>query len=294
MLLSMTGFGESHLQEDGCSVAVEIRTVNSRYLKAIVRVPEGYSSLEPLVEAGVRKKIKRGTVHAGVRVERVPSADDYQINEAVLAGYRQQIEQLSDRFGMTQPVGWQSLLALPGVVDEQSSREVRAADDWPLIERALNEAMGRVSHMREQEGQAMAVDLTANCDVIRKQLKHVEQRLPHVVEAYRTRLMERLNALLAEHDATAEPADVIREVGLFADRGDISEEIVRLRSHLDQFAKIMKQSDGAGRKLDFVTQEMFREANTIGSKANDAEIAQRVVEIKASVERMREMIQNVE
>jgi uncharacterized protein (TIGR00255 family) len=115
-----------------------------------------------------------------------------------------------------------------------------------------------------------------------------------VVEAYRTRLAERLNAWLSEHDVSLEPGDLIREVGIFADRSDISEEVVRLRSHLEQFAKIMRQTDSAGRKLDFVTQEMFREVNTIGSKANDTEIARHVVEIKAMIERVREMIQNIE
>jgi uncharacterized protein (TIGR00255 family) len=275
-------------------VAVEIRTVNSRYFKLVSRMPEGYSSLETLVDVAIRQNIKRGTVTVGVRVERLPSPDDYQINEAVLTGYRQQIGRLSEQLDLAGPVGWQSLLMLPGVVDEESAREVRAADDWPLIEQAVNQAMERVARMRQEEGRAMAADLTANCLAIRQLLDQVEVRAPLVAEAYRTRLTDRVNTLLREHDLTIEPTDLIREVGIFSDRGDISEEIVRLRSHLDQFAKIMKQAESAGRKLDFVTQEMFRETNTIGSKSNDTEIAQQVVEIKALIERVREMIQNVE
>jgi len=183
---------------------------------------------------------------------------------------------------------------LPGVVDERSAREVRAEEDWPRIEQLLGRAMDRVSEMRRQEGEAMAKDLAANCDAIRGQLEKVELKAPTVAESYRTRLTERLNVWLRDHDITVEAADVVREVGIFADRCDISEEIVRLRSHLDQFGEILGQSESAGRKLEFITQEMFRETNTIGSKANDAEIAQHVIEVKACIERMREMIQNVE
>jgi uncharacterized protein (TIGR00255 family) len=273
---------------------VEVRTVNSRYFKAVIRVPEGYSSLESLVEASVRQRIKRGTVTVAVRIERLSSPEDYQINEALLAGYQQQIGQLAERLGLPQPVGWDSLLALPGVVEERSARDVPAADDWPRIERLLDDAMDRVAQMRSQEGLAMAEDLVVNCNTIRVQLEQIQRRAPLVADGYRTRLTERLNALLDQHDVTVEPADVVREVGIFAERCDVSEEIVRLRSHLDQFARIMKQPESTGRKLEFVTQEMFRETNTIGSKANDAEIAQYVVEIKACVERMREMIQNIE
>jgi uncharacterized protein (TIGR00255 family) len=294
MLLSMTGFGEAHLEEDGLSLAVEIRTVNSRYFKAVIRLPEGYSSLESNVDSTVRQRIKRGTVTVVVRIERKACPDDYQINDAVLGGYRQQIGRLSERLGLPEAVGWDSLLGLPGVVDERSAREVRAEEDWPRIEQLLGRAMGRVAEMRQQEGRAMAEDLAANCQAIRCQLEKVEQRAPAVAESYRTRLTDRLNVFLRDHDITVDAADVVREVGIFADRCDISEEIVRLRSHLEQFIEILQQPESAGRKLEFITQEMFRETNTIGSKANDAEIAQHVIEVKACIERMREMIQNVE
>ncbi len=140
----------------------------------------------------------------------------------------------------------------------------------------------------------MGRDLHANCQAIAADLDQIEQRAPLVVEAYRKRLMERLNKLLEEFGLEIQPADVVREVGLFTDRSDISEEIVRLRSHLQQFDAIARTEQGNGRKLEFVIQEMLRETNTIGSKANDAEIARHVVEIKTAIERMREMIQNVE
>jgi uncharacterized protein (TIGR00255 family) len=148
--------------------------------------------------------------------------------------------------------------------------------------------------MRAEEGAAMAADLHANCQAITRSLDSVDDRAPLVVEAYGRRLTERLNKLLDQYPVSIDPADVVREVGIFADRSDISEEIVRLRSHLRQFDSTACGEESNGRKLEFLIQEMLRETNTIGSKANDAEIARHVVEIKTAIERMREMIQNVE
>jgi uncharacterized protein (TIGR00255 family) len=165
---------------------------------------------------------------------------------------------------------------------------------WPVIEGVLAEALLKLAKMRQEEGAAMAADLTANARAIAADLSAVERRAPQVVEAYRARLLDRLKGLLADLGVQIQPADVVREVGIFAERSDISEEIVRLKSHLEQFATVMAERDSQGRKLDFVIQEMFRETNTIGSKANDAEIARHVIEMKTAIERMREMIQNVE
>jgi uncharacterized protein (TIGR00255 family) len=158
----------------------------------------------------------------------------------------------------------------------------------------LTEALGRLTQMRVEEGRSMASDLSENLRTIARELESVEARAPLVVEAYRSRLTERLNKLLAEVGVRVETADVVREVGMFAERSDIAEEIVRLRSHLEQFAAVMDAAESQGRKLEFLTQEMFRETNTIGSKANDAALARHVIEMKTAIERMREMIQNVE
>ncbi len=154
--------------------------------------------------------------------------------------------------------------------------------------------MANLAHMRTDEGRAMAADLAANCRTIAAGLNEIERRAPLMVDAYRTRLEERMKKILAEFQVELNAGDLIREVSLMADRGDISEEIVRLKSHLDQFDQIMALPESSGRKLEFLTQEMFREANTIGSKANDVEIAKQVIEIKTAIERIREMIQNIE
>ena len=294
MLLSMTGHGEAHLQGNGASIAVEVRTLNSRYFKLTVRAGEGYASWEPRIEAVVRQRVRRGTVQVSVRVDREVTPDRYQLNTAVLAGYRRQLESLNDQLHVERAIRLESLLALPGVVDEHATESSDLETDWPLMEETLQQALTNLDNMRREEGRVMTDDLRANCQSIVTELEQISDRAPWVADAYRTRLAERLNKLLHDYDQQVEPADIVREVGTFAERSDISEELVRLRSHIDQFLGFALLPESSGRKLDFLTQEMFREANTIGSKANDAEIAGHVVEIKSLIERMREMIQNVE
>jgi uncharacterized protein (TIGR00255 family) len=291
----MTGFGESHCQQDELAVAVEIRTINNRYFKLAVRTSEGYASLEPLVEAVVRNVIHRGTIQVNVRVDRKRSPEDYRINVDVLDRYRRQLIALVRNWNAAAAdPSLESLLPLPGVIDDASGAAVDATADWPVIERTVQTALENLGQMRRTEGQAMAVDLAANCRASLASLEQIERRTPVVVEEYRSRLFERLKKTLSELQVALDPADLIKEVCLFADRSDISEEIVRLRSHLEQFQASMELTESVGRKLDFLTQEMFREANTIGSKANDVEIARCVIEIKTAIERIREMIQNIE
>jgi len=290
----MTGHGEAQHQQDGVAVAVEVRTVNNRYLKTSFRTSEGYGSLEPQIETIVRRHIRRGSVQVNVRIDREPSPDDFRLNEVVLTGYRQQLEAFCSRAGFSDSIRLDSLLMLPGVIDESNRRHSNVEADWPLVEQTVSAALENLSRMRAEEGAAMAADFHTNCEVIADGLGEIENRAPLVVEAYRRRLTERLNRLLEEYEISVEAADVVREIGIFADRSDISEEIVRLRSHLKQFDTILNDRESNGRKLEFLIQEMLRETNTIGSKANDAEIARHVVEIKTAIERMREMIQNVE
>ncbi|HEY2827996.1 MAG TPA: YicC/YloC family endoribonuclease [Pirellulales bacterium] len=294
MLLSMTGFGEAHQQANGLAAVVEVRTINNRFFKFTMRAGEGYSALESRVESLVREHIKRGTVQVSVQVDRNTSPEDYSINESVLEGYRQQLQKLQDRAGIKQDVPLQSFLTLPGVVKERLSDPSQAEADWPAIEKTLKAALGQLDKMRREEGQAMASDLAANCRTIAAELKQIAVRAPSVVDAYRVRLEDRVRAALEEHKLVLNPSDLVREIAIYAERSDISEEIVRLESHLQQFEQIMASPESAGRKLEFVTQEMLREVNTIGSKSTDVEIARHVIEIKATIERLREMIQNVE
>ena len=290
----MTGFGEARCQCDGRAVAVEVRTINSRYLKLSTRLSEGYASLESQVEAVVRERVRRATIQLNVRIDRARSVEDYKIDVNVLDSYRRQLLALNREWNLAEEVSLGSLLMLPGVVREEFAARCDPARDWPLVQETLEKALGNLDQMRREEGRTMSVDLLANCRAAAACLAQIEARAPSVVESYRTRLAERLQRTLAELDVALQPADIIKEVSLFADRSDISEEIVRLRSHFEQFEAIVAAAESSGRKLDFLTQEMNREANTIGSKASDVEISRQVIEIKCAIERIREMIQNVE
>ncbi|MEK6249398.1 MAG: YicC family protein, partial [Planctomycetales bacterium] len=293
LLLSMTGFGESCSQGEQLSATVEVRAVNNRYLKINTRFMEGIGGQEAKIDALVREHVKRGTVHVNIRLEHTNRTNAFRLNEDVLDGYCQQLEDFHDRHHMTEPVAVESLLGLPGVIDETNWRS--ASDElWSRVETALTAALQELSNMRRSEGTAMAVDLLSNVNTISEQVGQIETRAPSVVESYSRRLNERIVKLMAEHDIQTDSVDLIREVGMFAERCDISEEVVRLNSHIQQFRAAMDSGESAGRRLEFVTQEMFRETNTIGSKANDTEISKNVIEIKTAIERIREMVQNVE
>jgi len=294
MLLSMTGFGEARSHTDSLTVAVEVRCINSRYVKISTRMTEGFAVLEARVESAVRKRVRRGTIQVNVRVDRLHAPDDYRVNAEVLKAYRSQLEAVARLLGSEETVRLESLLMLPGVVSEDADHDADAEQHWPAIEQTLSTALTQLDRMRSEEGRAMAADLRANCLAASARLAEVERRAPLVIENYRERLRERLSKSLAGHGVSIDVSELLREVSLFADRSDISEEMVRLRSHLEQFLATMEEPESSGRKLEFLTQEMVRESNTIGSKANDVEIARYVIEIKTAIERIREMIQNVE
>jgi len=294
MLLSMTGFGEARSHTDSLTVAVEVRCINSRYVKISTRMTEGFAVLEARVESAVRKRVRRGTIQVNVRVDRLHAPDDYRVNAEVLKAYRSQLEAVARLLGSEETVRLESLLMLPGVVSEDADHDADAEQHWPAIEQTLNTALTQLDRMRSEEGRAMAADLRANCLAASASLAEVERRAPLVIENYRERLRERLSKSLAGHNVSIDVSELLREVSLFAARSDISEEMVRLRSHLEQFLATMEEPESSGRKLEFLTQEMVRESNTIGSKANDVEIARYVIEIKTAIERIREMIQNVE
>jgi uncharacterized protein (TIGR00255 family) len=290
----MTGFGEARGQSNGVAVTVEVRTINSRHLKLSYRTSEGYQALEPEVEAVTREIVRRGTVQINLRVERPASGEDFRINTAVVENYRRQLAAYTGRSEWNDPDDLRMLLALPGSVDERRSADLDAREDWPAIEPVLREALRALSKMRAEEGVALAADLAHNGRLILESLDAITKRAPDVVQSYQSRLTQRVEQALSELNVTVEPADLLREVALFADRSDISEEIVRLRSHLQQYEAALMLPESSGRKLEFIAQEMGREINTIGSKANDAEISKLVVEIKTALERIREQIQNVE
>jgi uncharacterized protein (TIGR00255 family) len=297
VLLSMTGYGEARYQSEQLSLSIELRAVNNRYLKLTVRAPEPFNFLEPEFEKVLRRSVRRGTILLTLRCKRDANPLDYEINATALRSYLNQLRGLQSQLGLSEFSGEAILaqaLVLPGVVPEPGTGSFNSEEDWPVVERVLVEAIGRLQAMRREEGRAMADEFLTYRDQIRAQLASIRQRAGGVVEAHRDRLHERVRALLSELDIKIDRNDLIREVSIFAERSDIAEEIVRLASHLDQFQDIMNEPESPGRKLEFLTQEMFREANTIGSKASDVEISRHVVEIKGTLEKIRELVQNVE
>lgn len=297
MLLSMTGYGEARHQGDGLNLTIELRSINNRYLKITVRAPEPYNLLEPEFEKILRRSVRRGTVQVHVRCDRQYAPQDYRVNTVALRSYLDQLRAVGAELGFGDAgAGGQLLaqaLALPGVVAEPGSVALDP-DEWPIFVKVLEAAAGKLQAMRREEGRAMAQELLAYRDQIAAELAHIRARAPAVVTAYRDRLHERVRGLLSELDVALDRNELIKEVSIFAERSDVAEEVVRLASHLDQFQEILNEPESPGRKLEFLTQEMFREANTIGSKASDVAISRHVVEIKGTLEKIRELVLNVE
>jgi uncharacterized protein (TIGR00255 family) len=296
VLFSMTGYGEASYQSDALNLAIELRAVNNRYLKVTLRAAEPYNLLEAEFEKVIRRSVKRGTIQVHLRCQRQFSPQDFQINATALRSYVHQLRGLSGDLGLAD--SGQALLAqalaLPGVVAEPATASFHLEEEWPILEKVLEKALDRLQAMRREEGRAMAQELLQHRDHIAAELAKVRERVPQVATIYRDRLLERVKGLLAELDVQIDRSDLIKEVSIFAERSDVAEEVVRLASHLDQFQEIINEPESAGRKLEFLTQEMFRETNTIGSKASDVDVSRHVVEIKGTLEKIRELVQNVE
>lgn len=293
----MTGFGDASTQRDGVHFAVELRSVNNRYFKATIRLPDELLTLEPELEQAVRKRITRGSVTLTVSLKDTSATAAYQINEAALRAYLshlQTVEQSTADGSVTIDLG--SLLALPGIVQppDQSGLVERSRS---VIYELLDKACSKMCAMRDAEGEGLAADLRQHIATINTHLDVIAERSPNVVNEYHQRLRARIDELMAQAKLKLNETDLVREVALFADRCDISEEIQRLRAHLVQFDQTLERSDDdrpAGRTLDFIAQELLREANTIASKSNDAAITHRVVEVKGAIDRIKEQVQNAE
>ncbi|MCH8830895.1 MAG: YicC family protein [Planctomycetes bacterium] len=294
MLFSMTGFGEARRENEAVALAVEVRSVNNRYFKFNVKSPDVYAALESDMEKTVRQFVSRGTVSVTLKVSPTAACDRYSLDHEVLRRYWSQLHALAESIHVPGPPDLGGLLQLPGAICEESYGGAEPETDWPLIKDALIEALEKLQTFRRAEGSSMQDELAGQCAIIGRQLSEVETLVPEVVREYRDRLLGRVRELLEGMDVEIQAADVIREISVFSERCDVHEEITRLQCHLNQFDTFLHQQGAMGRKLDFLGQEMFREINTIGSKANNVSIAHGVVEMKAAVEKVREILQNVE
>ena len=300
MLISMTGFGSACTREQGYVISTEIKAVNNRFLKTSIRLPDGFAKLETKIEAILRESIARGSVNFTLKVDREVSGAECEFNYAALKDLLEGLVRFqweNPELTKSVPIGSLSDFArLPGVlIDKSRVLEGDVADElWDAIARNIKISLAELQKMREVEGEATQRYLAEALDEARRLIGKVKELAPGVVENYRARLTEKVARILSENGVQTDKVDVIREVALFTDRADISEEIARFYSHLDQFDAAMRNEATCGKKLDFITQEMAREANTIGSKANSQDVLAVDVQIKATVERIREMIQNVE
>ncbi|MFM7039432.1 MAG: YicC/YloC family endoribonuclease [Planctomycetaceae bacterium] len=290
MLLSMTGFGHSSLQTSLAHVSAELKSVNNRYLKLSLRLPDSLARFEADIERVIRSRIARGAVQGTIRVRFLSGQTDHQLDLQVLHSYQQQLGSVIS----AAEIPLAALLTLPGVVIESEVDDAQLSALWPDLERCLCDTLDHFDDFRRREGESMRQDLSLQCDVIQQHLVTVTELSPTVVIEYRDKLLERVRRLMADLNVTLNETDIIREMAIFADRCDINEEITRLKSHIEQFRRMLAADNSQGRKLEFISQEMFREINTIGSKANSTTIGHCVVEMKAAIERIREVLQNVE
>ena len=289
----MTGFGEARASNDRRAVAVEIRSVNNRHLKVSVRAPETYLAFENEIERLIRQSVQRGTVNVTLRIDRLDALTGGGLNLELLKSYWNQLHRLSLEMHLPPPHDLTAVMNLPGVIGEERSRALEESD-WPFVQPIIEQAIATFQQFRSQEGQAMLDEMSTLLDQLLEQAQAVADRAPQIVADQRGRLKSRLEELMRDSGAAVDEHDLIREVALFADRCDVTEEVARLRSHISQFRGLLGGSTSNGRKLDFLCQEVHREVNTIGSKANDTETAHRVVEAKATLEKIRELVQNVE
>ncbi len=293
MINSMTGYGEARIHVDEVAYRLEIRSLNNKYFKASIKLPELFQHLESDVEKLLRSRLGRGSITFSLRIKDESPAAAYELNRAALQQYISQLEPLTDGNGAVR-IDIGQLLELPGVCQPPEADEATRNAQSELITRLSSEAIEKLIVMRQVEGKALLADLNTQCDILRRSLSEIRERSPKVVKDYHERLRGRVQELLHGGQIELDAEVLAREVAVFAERCDLNEEIARLGSHLEHFAELCAAPEESGRKLEFITQEMLREANTIGSKANDAEIARRIVMMKAAIDRIKEQVQNIE
>jgi len=294
MINSMTGYGQGQGEVNGVSYLVEIKTVNHRYFKAIIRLPEPVSFIEEDIDKLLRNDMSRGTINYVLRLKNSSVNALFDIDETALKTIAEKLNRAGSAAGINGAIDIGNLLSLPGIIqpalpDKQASEQIRGK----VLEVSL-EAINKVKQMRAAEGGFLEADLKKHCSAIEKDLGQISARGDVVLQEYAAKLKQRVDVLLAEVKLKLDEETLAREVAIFAERSDISEEVSRLDSHLQQFSQACQENELAGRRLDFISQEMLREANTIASKASDTNIIRCVVDMKCRIDRIKEQVQNIE
>ena len=292
MIRSMTGFGRAQASVEGYNITVEIRSVNHRYFEFYAKIPRTYSFLEEKIKSTLSTGISRGKVECSVQIE--ATADEsvvVSVNEPLARGYVDAIGSIAETFNLKDDL---TALSLARFSDVLSITKAPVDEDalWEKVEPVIKEALNGFIAMRETEGAKLSKDVLSRGELILENVSYIEERSPETVKQYSEKLLERMRNVLG--DTQIDEARILTEAAIYADKVAVAEETVRLRSHIDQLRTMLQSSEAVGRKLDFLVQEINREANTIGSKAQDVDIARRVIDIKEEVEKIREQILNIE
>lgn len=289
---SMTGYGRARKTIHDRDITVELRSVNHRYLDVTVKAPRIYGFLDEAAKSQVGKLIERGKVDVFITIDSSASGDEtIVLNKKVLEGYLDALREIRDSYGLRDDMSVMALAKMPDVFTAEK-HEADADEIKQDVGEVLQAAAADFCAMREREGLKMKEDILGRGKTIIGLVGEVEKRSPEAVAEYRAKLTARMNEVLA--DTTIDPQRILAEAAVYADRTAVDEETVRLRSHIQQLELMANSDKTVGRKLDFLVQEMNREANTIGSKANDMELAKVVVELKSEIEKIREQVQNIE
>lgn len=296
MIRSMTGFGEASATVDGAHYFLEVRSLNNKYFKSTIRLPEEFQGLEAELESELRRRLTRGTITLVGKCSDASATAAYTINHQALANYVEQVKRVPQSGEGGLRIDLAALLGLPGVLQPPADEEERLNRARAAFGKLLDQAIARLVDMRALEGRSLVADLMTHHALIVDRLGKIAERGPAVVDDYQKRLQARIETLLDSARVKVEPADLLKEVAIFAERSDIAEEIARLGAHMEQFKDLLNGNDPrpVGRTLDFLAQEMLREANTIASKSGDASISRNIVEIKGAIDRIKEQVQNAE
>lgn len=288
----MTGYGRFQQTIDGMDITVEIKSVNHRYYEYSSRIPRAYGFLDDKLKSYIQRTISRGKVDVYVWIDTVDApGSKVMVNYTLADGYRGALKELAERYGLEDDVTAGMLARFPDVFSVHRETEDEDAI-WEAVRRVTDETLTRFVAMREREGAKLREDVLSRAAVILQAVEKVEERSPQTVQEHMEKVQARMRELLG--DAAVDEQRLLTEAAIFADKIAVAEETVRLRSHLEQLEHMLAGDEPVGRKLDFLVQEINREANTIGSKAQDVTLARIVVDIKAEIEKIREQIQNIE
>lgn len=292
MIKSMTGFGRAVQEIDGYIITVELKSVNHRYFEFSSRIPRQYGFLDDKIKSFVNARVSRGKVECFVSIEALNTdSAEVVVNNTLASAYVHALEELASTYSLKEDFGASTISRFQDVLIVKKAEEDEEKL-WSYVKNVADEAIEKFIAMRAVEGEKMKNDIESRGRYILDCVAFIEERSPQTVKEYNDKLIERVHELIG--DVTLDEARVIQEVAIYADKVAVAEETVRLRSHIDQLNAFIHSDEPVGRKMDFLVQEINRETNTIGSKANDVSIARKVVDIKAEVEKIREQIQNIE